>query len=275
MRTYGRIPDLTPSYVGINAGVSGNSFYSTAGGWTAGVYSIVGQPTVSVSMTVTGLGAGAMVLGLNTSPRIPSSATPLNYDFGLYCDQDAGRYAVLISGQTVVSVNTIPQDGDVMTVNYNGTYVHFTVNGTQLFVAAIPVLNTLLYVAWSTCYANAVTTAEVVPPFPTGYSGLKWVQVETDANGNNDLVWFVTLCQVLLLNLNESPFYATFGIPQQQVVQQGVSPDHYVALTQQYFAPYFQSLIIVKTSDSPPTYEVVAVTHSGVSLTNIVGAVPI
>jgi hypothetical protein len=97
-------------------------------------------------------------------------------------------------------------------------------------------------------------------------TGLKWQEVTTDANGNNDLVYVTTLCQVLLLNLGESPFYATYGIPAQQSVLQQVFPDYYVALTQQLFAPYFASLLISRTNTRPPTYQVNVTTHQGVKL---------
>ena len=90
------------------------------------------------------------------------------------------------------------------------------------------------------------------------------MEVQTDANGNNDMVWLTTLCQVLLLNLNESPFYATFGIPAQQSVIQQVFPDYYVSLTQQIFSQFFASLIITKLDSPTPTYQVLVRTHQGV-----------
>lgn len=96
-----------------------------------------------------------------------------------------------------------------------------------------------------------------------------WLTVETDANGFNDLVYFTTMCQVLKLNLNEDPFYANFGLPQLQAVQQGVPPDMYVAFTQAAFAPYFASLQISRASNSnPPTYNASAITHQGAVLTS-------
>lgn len=101
-----------------------------------------------------------------------------------------------------------------------------------------------------------------------------WTVVETDANGNNDLVYLTTLCQVLLLNLGESPFYATYGLPAQQSILQQVLPDLYVALTQQIFAPYFASLLITKTATVPvPTYTVNVTTHSGVKAVAQIGPV--
>lgn len=98
-------------------------------------------------------------------------------------------------------------------------------------------------------------------------SGMQWVQVDTDSNGYNDLVWLTTLIQTLKLNLNESPFYATYGIPAQQSVVQQVFPDYYVALTQQAFSQYFASLLISKQSGTTtPTYLVNVTTHQGVKI---------
>jgi hypothetical protein len=83
-------------------------------------------------------------------------------------------------------------------------------------------------------------------------------------------VYLTTLCQVLLLNLGESPFYASQGIPAQQAVSQQVPPDYYVALTQQNFAGYFASLNIQRTSPNvpgqTPTYEVSVTTNQGIVL---------
>lgn len=93
---------------------------------------------------------------------------------------------------------------------------------------------------------------------------LSWKVVTTDANGFNDMVLITALCQVLLLNLGESPFYATNGIPAQQSVMQQIFPDYYVALTQQTFAPNFASLLISKITSPTPTYKVVVRTHQGV-----------
>jgi hypothetical protein len=102
---------------------------------------------------------------------------------------------------------------------------------------------------------------------------LVWQAVTTDQYGNNDLVYVTTLCQCLLLNLGESPFFANYGIPAQQSVMQQIYPDYYVTLTQQAFAPYFTSLVISRTSTSPPTYAVNVLTHSGVQLSATV-AIP-
>ena len=61
-------------------------------------------------------------------------------------------------------------------------------------------------------------------PQPPGYP--YWQQVSTDANGYNDAVQLTTLCQVLQLNLGESPFYANFGIPAVPTIVQQVQPDN-------------------------------------------------
>jgi hypothetical protein len=90
-----------------------------------------------------------------------------------------------------------------------------------------------------------------------------WVVVTTDANGFNDWVWLTTLLQVLQLNLNESPFYANYGIPAHQAVVQQVFPDLYVAITQQQFSQYFASLVIAKQNQPTPTYNVNVTTHQG------------
>ncbi|SAK53647.1 hypothetical protein AWB78_01346 [Caballeronia calidae] len=98
-----------------------------------------------------------------------------------------------------------------------------------------------------------------------------WVLVQTDANGYNDNVYLTALCQVLKLNLGESPFYANYGIPAQQTVITQVFPDFYVMQVQQQFASYFASLTIMRVQNvSSPTYNVTVVTHSGAILTRTV-----
>ena len=102
------------------------------------------------------------------------------------------------------------------------------------------------------------------------YSGTayQWVEVSTDANGYNDNVMMTTLCQVLQLGRGESPFYANYGIPAEQSVVTQVMPDYYVLQTQEQFAPYFASLIIVRVPTATnPTYNVTALCHSGAVLT--------
>lgn len=93
-----------------------------------------------------------------------------------------------------------------------------------------------------------------------------WVEVTTDANGFDDMVWATTLAQCLLLNLGESPFYANYGIPAKQSIVQQIAPDYYVAQTQRQFAQYFANLVVAKQNGNPPTYKVNVTTHQGVKL---------
>jgi hypothetical protein len=94
----------------------------------------------------------------------------------------------------------------------------------------------------------------------------RWVEITTDAAGFNDGIYLTTLVQTLKLNLNESPFYANWGIPAKQSVLQQIAPDFFVGLTQQNFAPYFAALIIAKANDPTPTYNISAITHQGATL---------
>jgi hypothetical protein len=95
-------------------------------------------------------------------------------------------------------------------------------------------------------------------------TGSQWVEIDTDANGYNDNVYLTTLGQCLNLNLGESPFFANYGIPQQQTIVTQVFPDYYMMQTQTQFAPFFASLIITRAPNAnPPTYNVTALTHSG------------
>ena len=95
----------------------------------------------------------------------------------------------------------------------------------------------------------------------------QWEVVETAPDGSNDLVYLTNLIQVLLLNLNESPFYAAYGIPAQQTIATQVYPDYYVQITQKQFAQFFQSLIISKVQgQGKPVYNVAVVTHRGTVL---------
>lgn len=98
-------------------------------------------------------------------------------------------------------------------------------------------------------------------------NALRWVIVETDANGNDDLVWVTTLCQCLLLNLNESPFFAQYGIPAKPSVVQQVQPDYYITRMQLQFSRYFANLIIAKEASFPePVYKVNITTNQGVRI---------
>ena len=99
-------------------------------------------------------------------------------------------------------------------------------------------------------------------PQPPGFP--YWQEVVTDSAGFDSAVWLTTLCQVFLLNLNESPFWANWGLPAQQAVLQQVQPDYYVARIQQQFAQYFASLIVAKVPGATnPTYRVSVLTLQG------------
>jgi hypothetical protein len=111
-----------------------------------------------------------------------------------------------------------------------------------------------------------------------GMGNLSWVEVTTDANGFNDLVYVTTLAQVIRGMPNESPFYGNYGIPSIQAVQQTIPPDFYMSRTQQQFAQYFASLIITRAPSNPsarpghapsPAYNVFVVAKSGAILPNV------
>ena len=98
-----------------------------------------------------------------------------------------------------------------------------------------------------------------------------WTEVTTDpSTGLNDLVFVTTLCQVLLLNLGESPFFGNYGIPAHQTIVTQVWPDYYVAFTQQQFAQYFASLIVARQVSPFPAYNVNITTHQGQKLNPVV-----
>lgn len=109
-------------------------------------------------------------------------------------------------------------------------------------------------------------------PNPAYRNGMQWVVVETDENGFNDEVYLTAMCQMILLNYGESPFYANRGIPAQQAVLQQVAPDLAVAAIQQYFAPFFASVRISR-GETPvdgvpqPTYFISVTTNQGFVLT--------
>jgi len=101
-----------------------------------------------------------------------------------------------------------------------------------------------------------------------------WTEVTTDANGFNDMVMLTTLCQVVKLNINESPFFADWGLPAHQSIMQQVSPDIFMVITQQRFAPYFSVITLAKRdvlfpgkgNVPTPVYDINVLTHQGVKL---------
>lgn len=102
---------------------------------------------------------------------------------------------------------------------------------------------------------------------------LTWQEVDTDANGNDDLVWTTTLAQVLRLQPGEDPRYANYGIPSLFAVRHMVPPDFHMARTQQQFSAYFASILIAKEPSSPgaksqpsPAYRINIISHNGAIL---------
>lgn len=103
-----------------------------------------------------------------------------------------------------------------------------------------------------------------------------WQEVETDANGFNDEVYFTAFAQVLQLQPGESPFFATYGIPANQSVNNQTFPDSNVYFLQSKYAPNFVSLVVTPTPQGDtygtvtPVYNIRAVTHQGAILTAVV-----
>lgn len=93
-----------------------------------------------------------------------------------------------------------------------------------------------------------------------------WVQVTTDENGYDDAVWLTTLCNVLKLAPEESPFYSEYGIPAIASVVQQVLPTYYANRVQSQFAQYFASLQIALTQADPPIYTINVITNSGAAI---------
>jgi len=100
----------------------------------------------------------------------------------------------------------------------------------------------------------------------------KWQVVTTDSNGFNDMVYITALAQTLMLNLNESPFFANYGIPAKNSVMSQVFPDFNSVFTQQQYAQFFASLLIARRHTPTPIYDIQCITHAGVKLNK---AVPI
>lgn len=93
-----------------------------------------------------------------------------------------------------------------------------------------------------------------------------WEAFETDSSGSDDYPNFIWLQQALLLRLNESPFYADWGIPVQQTLATSIYPDYYTAKTQQRFSQYFPSCSISRVSSMEVGYSVNITTKTGVKV---------
>jgi hypothetical protein len=268
MRVYGRIPRTGATTLGFttyNATMIGTTFTASAAAWANGAVATSGFPNVAVSWTVPpdpllALNNGPLVIGLSTASALPFSGSSPAYglEFGLLTN----TYSAIVGGVTVATLAQAPATGDIGTVSYNGATVQFFVNGVLLYAAALA--GATLYPGVLAYNAGATATLAISPSAPG--AGSQWVEVDTDANGNNDLVYVTALCQALLLNLNESPFYANFGIPAQASVAQQIPPDYYVAMMQQAYAPYFASLMVSRSSSATPTYQINILTHQGVRL---------
>lgn len=109
---------------------------------------------------------------------------------------------------------------------------------------------------------------------PLEAGGYRWIEVDTDANGLNDAVMLTTLCQVLLLDRGESPFYGNYGVPSLEALQNQIPPDLYVSQTQAQFAPFFAALTVARSTDvnGNPVYNVKAVTNYGAVMSAYAGA---
>lgn len=102
-------------------------------------------------------------------------------------------------------------------------------------------------------------------------SGVKtWWTITTDINGFNDSVYLTALAQVCKLNLGESPFFGTWGIPAHQSVVTQLYPNYYMARIQQQFSGYFASLLLTPLPDAiddggrpAPAYNINVLTNYG------------
>ena len=107
------------------------------------------------------------------------------------------------------------------------------------------------------------------------YGNKTWVVVETDANGDSSYVYVVALCQCLLLNFNESPFWANFGIPAKNSVLQQQSPYYFFCNIVSYFSQFFASLLVKRRPTTPgnptPVYDIFAVFKSGATYQATIG----
>lgn len=106
----------------------------------------------------------------------------------------------------------------------------------------------------------------------TGVQALKWVEVDTTPDGYNDYVYLLTLIQVMLLNLGESPFYGNYGLPAKASIVQQLPPDFFMMRTQSQFAGYFANVAIARAPApegypiNTPTYQVAVTTQQGFKL---------
>lgn len=107
-----------------------------------------------------------------------------------------------------------------------------------------------------------------------GATAPAWQVWETDATGNNGLVYLGALFDVLALPRGASPIFGAAGVGSQQAVMTQVWPDYDVNVIQQQYAQYFESLAIIRVSGATePTYNVFVTFFGGIQVTfQIVGS---
>jgi hypothetical protein len=94
---------------------------------------------------------------------------------------------------------------------------------------------------------------------------------DLDENGNwlvitnPDEVMLVNLKHTLQTDPAQKPFNANSGIPALESIQSGVSPDIFMAKTQQQFAKYFFNLMITPVQGNKMSYKVDVILNSGAS----------
>jgi len=89
-----------------------------------------------------------------------------------------------------------------------------------------------------------------------------WVEI-IDPN----YVQLATLAQTLRLQQGESPFYANYGLPAIQSVQNQFAPDAAINRTQAQFSQYFASLSVSRASGTTnPTYNINAIFLNGTTI---------
>ena len=95
----------------------------------------------------------------------------------------------------------------------------------------------------------------------------EWVEVNDDAG-----ISITHLCQVLKLNLGESPFWANYGIPAHESVVASVYPFYYVQIVQSQFSNQFNSLAVEqRVIANNPVYDITGTTLNGSAFQTRIG----
>jgi len=107
------------------------------------------------------------------------------------------------------------------------------------------------------------------------YGNKSWVVIQSDSGGDSSYVYVTGLAQCLKLNLNESPFWANFGIPAKDAVIQQMQPDFYVSFISSYFSQFFASLIMAKQpqklGQTTPVYNIGVIRNNGSQFNATIG----